>query len=201
MKRIGLTGGIASGKSAVSMILRDLGIPVVDADEVNKDLAQKGGKVWQAIHAHFGSRYFQPDQELDRKALGDFIFSDKEAREALNRITHPIIRQEMEDILNRIEKKRISPLAVMDVPLLYESGWNHFMDETWVVYIPEELQIQRLMQRNGLNREQAELRVSSQMSLQEKCRLADRVIDNSLTVQHTRQQIVGILKDFETRRI
>jgi dephospho-CoA kinase len=75
------------------------------------------------------------------------------------------------------------------------------MDETWVVYIPEELQIQRLMQRNGLNREQAELRVSSQMSLQEKCRLADRVIDNSLTVHHTRQQIVGILKDFETRRI
>lgn len=200
MKRIGLTGGIASGKSTVTAILRELGVTVIDADEVNKGLAQNGGKVWQAIYDHFGSRYFWPNGEMNRKALGNLIFTDNEARETLNRITHPIIQREMEEVLRKIEMEQNPPLAVMDVPLLFESGWDRFMDEVWVVSVPEELQILRLMERNNLTREQAMLRANSQMSLQEKCRLADRVIDNSLTVQHTREQVERILKDFETRR-
>lgn len=200
MKRIGLTGGIASGKSTVSAILQELGVPVIDADAVNKELAKKGGKVWQAIYDHFGSSYFLQDGEMDRKALGDYIFSNREAREAINRITHPIIQREMEDILNKIKEEQNPPLAVLDVPLLYESGWNHYVDEAWVVAVPKELQIRRLIERDSLTREQAMIRINSQMSLQEKCRLADRVIDNSRSIQHTREQVVKLVKDFEARR-
>ena len=197
MKKIGLTGGIATGKSTVSMILRELEVPVIDADAVDRCLSEKGSKVWQAVYDHFGSKFFLPDGEMDRNALGRLIFSDKEARETLNRITHPIIQREMEEILRQTEKNQDPPIAVLDVPLLFESGWNRYVDEVWVVAVPEELQIRRLMQRSGLTREQAIRRINSQMSLEEKCRMADRVIDNSRTVQRTREQVTAILKEYK----
>lgn len=201
MKRIGLTGGIATGKSAVSAILRELGVPVLDADKTARDLSKKGNKVWQAVRENFGSSYFLLDGEMDRKALGDLIFSNKEARELLNRVTHPIIQREMESVIRQIEDSQNVPLAVMDIPLLFESGWQTFVDEVWVVCIPEEMQISRLMVRDGLTREQALLRINSQMSLKEKCKMADRVIDNSGPLEQTKEQIVSILKEFKFWRI
>jgi dephospho-CoA kinase len=201
MKHIGLTGGIASGKSTVSAILRELGVPIVDADKTARELSKKGNKVWQAVRENFGSSYFLPDGEMDRKALGDLIFSNSEARERLNRVTHPIIQKEMESKMQQIEDNQDVPLAVMDVPLLFESGWQTFMDEVWVVSIPEEMQISRLMKRDRLTREQALLRINSQISLKEKCKMADRVIDNSGSLEQTKEQIVSILKEFKFWRI
>ena len=197
MKRIGLTGGIATGKSTVSGILRELGVPVIDADEVDWRLSEKGNKVWKAVYDHFGSGYFLPDGEMDRKRLAEMVFSDREARQFLNQITHPLIQKEVERMLRQVEEDQNPPIAVLDVPLLIEVGWDRFVDEVWVVAIPEELQIRRLMQRNGMAEEQAMQRIKSQMSLKEKCRLADRVIDNSRTVQYTREQIIRIWKEYK----
>ncbi len=197
MKKIGLTGGIATGKSTVSGILRELGVPVIDADEVDRRLSEKGNKVWKAVYDHFGSGYFLPDGEMDRGRLGEMVFSDRRARQSLNQITHPIIQKEMETMLRQMEEDRNPPIAVLDVPLLIEVGWDRFVDEVWVVAIPEELQIRRLMWRNSMTEEQAIQRVRSQMSLKEKCRMADRVIDNSRTVQYTREQIIRICKEYE----
>src|SRR5690554_4601509 len=140
MKLIGLTGGIATGKTTVSKILQDSGIPVIDADEVYSKLSEKDQPVWKAIYQAFGKKYILPDGQIDRKALGKLIFSNRQAREELNRITHPIIKDEMLKIFKQITEEQSPLLVVMDVPLLFESGWNQWMDEVWVVYIPEDIQ-------------------------------------------------------------
>ncbi|HHY83528.1 MAG TPA: dephospho-CoA kinase [Clostridiales bacterium] len=197
MKVIGLTGGIASGKSTVSGILRELGIPVIDADSVYERLSRKGNRVWQAVYLAFGEEYFLPDGEMNRKKLGALVFSDSQSREKLNKITHPIVKDEMLLILDQIIREQQPPLVVMDVPLLFESGWNDWMDEVWVVYAPEEMQVERLSTRNGLTREEAFLRVKSQMSIEEKRKLADRVIDNSLSIDYTKRQIERILEELK----
>ena len=150
MKKIGLTGGIATGKSTVSMILRELEVPVIDADAVDRCLSEKGSKVWQAVYDHFGSKFFLPDGEMDRNALGRLIFSDKEARETLNRITHPIIQREMEEILRQTEKNQDPPIAVLDVPLLFEANMQHLCDEIWVVTAPEDMRFKRIMRSGWL---------------------------------------------------
>ncbi|NLA85405.1 MAG: dephospho-CoA kinase, partial [Clostridiales bacterium] len=189
MKIIGLTGGIATGKTTVSNALRELGVPVIDADAVYGLLSKKGNLVWKAVYETFGDEYLRSDGELDRKSLGNLIFSDDKAREKLNEITHPLVKQEMLRILEKIKKEKSSDLVVMDVPLLYESGWDCLMDEVWVVAIPEELQIERLMKRNALSRKEAILRIRSQMDIEAKRNLADRVIDNSGTIEETLNQV------------
>jgi dephospho-CoA kinase len=195
MKVIGLTGGIASGKSTVSRILIDFGVPVIDADAVYNNLASKGNLVWEAVYEAFGKEYFLPDCEIDRKKLGEHIFSDRLAREKLNRVTHPLVKNEMKRILKQIEQEQNPPLVVLDVPLLFESRWNQWMDEIWLVYIPEQMQLERLKLRDNLTSEQAFSRIHSQMSLELKRELSSVVIDNSGSVQQTRMQVKELLKD------
>ena len=197
MKIIGLTGGIASGKSTVSGILREFGVPVIDADAVYESLSRKGGRVWKAVNQAFGEEYFRPDGEMDRRKLGALVFSNEKARAKLNNLTHPIVKDEMLLILDRNVKEQQPDVVVMDVPLLFESGWNEWMDEVWVVYVPEEVQVERLLKRNGLTREEAVLRIKSQMSIEDKVRLAHRVIDNTLSVDCTKEQVQRILKELK----
>ena len=135
MKLIGLTGGIATGNH-VSRLLQESGVPVIDADAVYSKLSEKGNRVWEVIHQAFGEKFFLSDGEMDRKALGNLIFSDNQAREKLDRITHPIVKEEMLRSLRRIKKEQNPSLIVMDVPLLLNrleqmDGW------VWVVAVPE----------------------------------------------------------------
>ncbi len=194
MKVIGITGGIGSGKSTVTAMIRDLGIPVIDADEISRKLSEKGGKVWQAIYDSFGPGFFLPDGALDRRALAELVFSDGDKREMLNRLTHPLIRQEVLKRIEEIRRKGLHRIVFVDVPLLFESGWDQMVDETWVVAVPENIQIERLIKRDGFTVSQARQRIRSQMSLEEKCKRADIVIDNSLSLEYTREQVLRQLE-------
>jgi len=195
MKLVGLTGGIATGKSTVAKLLQEYGVPVIDADKIYFKLSQNGNSVWNAVRRAFGEEYLLPDGEIDRKALGRLVFSDDRAREKLNSVTHPIVKDEMLKIMNEIKNRKDPKLIVMDVPLLFEAGWNQWMDEVWVVAVPEEMQLQRLMERDKITREEALLRIRSQMNIEEKKRMAHRVIDNSQSIYHTKTQIEKILEE------
>ena len=196
MKIIGLTGGIASGKSTVSRMLMELGVPVIDADAVYSNLASKGNRVWEAVYETFGKEYFLPDGEIDRKKLGEHIFSDSLGREKLNRVTHPLVKDEMGKILKQIEQEQNPPLVILDVPLLFESEWDQWMDEVWIVAIPEQMQLERLMLRDNLTCKQSLSRIHSKMSPDTKKRLSNVVIDNSGSFQETRLQVQKLLKAF-----
>lgn len=185
---VGLTGGIASGKSTVSRCLQELGAPVVDADALVHELQAPGMPVLAAVVAHFGRQVLRPDGSLDRPALGRLIFQDPQHRRALEAIVHPAVR---ERIWAEVERLRQAGhvAAVLDIPLLFEGDMQRLVDETWVVYVDRESQRSRLMARDSLSAAEAERRIGSQMDLEEKRLRADRVIDNRGTVAQTREQV------------
>lgn len=185
--RVGLTGGIASGKSTVAQWLVELGAALIDADALVREVEAPGGLAYDAIVACFGREILLPDGQLDRKALGARVFSDDAARQTLNGIVHPAVQQLQRERVAQLEQQP-GRVIVLDVPLLYEIGMDAWMHKVVVVWVPREVQITRLMQRNGLTRREAEARVKSQMSLDEKRRRADYVIDNSGSLQSTRAQ-------------
>ena len=179
MRVIGLTGGIASGKSFVAELLEKLGAAVVDADVVYHELlAQK--ELRAKISQEFGADFFLPDGSLDRKKLGKLVFSDKSALSRLNAITHPAVRAELFVRLKAFCERQPPPLiAVVVVPLLYEVGWDEHVEAVVVVSVDEKTQIERLMNRNGWSRDEALARIGSQMPMTEKVKRADYVVDNS----------------------
>ena len=179
MRIIGLTGGIASGKSFVAELLEKLGAAVVDADVVYHELlAQK--ELREKISQEFGTDFFLPDGSLDRKKLGKLVFSDKSALSRLNDITHPAVRAELFARLKTFSERQPPPkLAVVVVPLLYEVGWDEHVEAVVVVSVDDKTQIERLMNRNGWSRDEALARIGSQMPLAEKVKRADYVVDNS----------------------
>ncbi|UTH15496.1 dephospho-CoA kinase [Macrococcus epidermidis] len=184
---IGLTGGIASGKSTVANFLSENGFVIVDADIASRKAVEAGSSGLEEIRTVFGDGVIQEDGTLNRKALGEIIFKDKNQREKLNAIVHPRVRDIME-----VEKEvglALDKPVVMDIPLLFENKLEHTVDEVWVVYVPKEVQIERLMARNQLSVEEAESRVSSQLSIEEKKQKADKVIDNSGSLQSLYQQL------------
>jgi len=188
MRVIGLTGGIASGKTTVSSILKDLGAVVIDADEVARRVVEPGQPAWQDILATFGPGVLNDDRTLNRPALAARVFGDPELLQKLNRITHPRVREYIEQKLAYLREQRPDAVVVLDVPLLYESGMDKMADEVWVVWVDEEVELARLMERDGLAREDALKRLRAQMPLREKARRADRVIDNTGTRQETARQ-------------
>ena len=191
---IGLTGGIASGKSTVSDILRQLGAWIVDADKLARQVVEPGQPAWQDIVAIFGEGVLLHDGHLNRKAVGDMIFGDERIRQQLEAITHPRIRQAASEQLKEVALRGFA-VAVLDVPLLIEVGWTDMVDTVWVVYVDSPAQIERLMERDGLDREQALARIASQMRLQDKLQYANVVIDNSNGLEETRQQVVAAWSD------
>lgn len=185
---MGLTGGIASGKSTVAAMLRDLGAPVVDADAIVHRLQAPGGPAYGPIVAAFGPGVVAPDGTLDRRALAARVFADPEARRRLEAIVHPLVRQEMAAAVAALRQAG-APVAVLDVPLLVEGGLYRTVDEVWVVYVDPDTQVRRLMARSGLTEAEARRRIAAQMPLDEKVRYAHVVIDNRGSLAETRAQV------------
>lgn len=186
---IGLTGGIACGKSTVASILVDLGAILIDADQLAREVVMPGGVALQQITERFGPEVILPDGTLHRKALGAIIFNEPTARKDLEAITHPQIRLAMWEQMRQAEEAHPDKLVVVDVPLLYESKLQGYFQKVMVVYVSETIQLQRLMERDGLPLDAAELRLQAQMAIETKKRLADVVIDNTGSIADTEKQI------------
>ncbi len=192
MKLVGLTGGIASGKSTVSALLRELGAPILDADELAREVVQPGTPALMQISARFPG-VLAADGTLDRAKLGKRIFSDPHDRRILNEIVHPRIQQAF---LERTEALRRSGarVAVYDAPLLIENNLQAAMNEVVVVSAAEPLQLRRLMERNGLSSDQARARISSQLPLGEKLKHATYVIENDGSMEALRARVTEVWK-------
>ncbi len=187
---IGLTGGIACGKSHLTSTLSSAGAVVIDADEISRSLTYRGGKALPAIRDAFGDDVFDGD-ELNRQALSGLVFFDKKALETLNAITHPLIFSEME---RQIRCHADQPALVLDVPLLYETGLDARCQEVWCVYAPREEQLKRLQNR-GLSEEEAHKRIDSQMSNEEKARRSDQVIVTTGTKEESASRVIALWED------
>ncbi|UUV99388.1 dephospho-CoA kinase [Vagococcus luciliae] len=192
---LGLTGGIASGKSTISQFFKSKQIPVIDADIVAREVVEPNTTGLNQIVAHFGEGILVSNGELNRKKLGSIIFEDDKKRERLNTILSDEIR---ENILRKISdyKKKEQPLIVLDIPLLYEGGYDKIVDRVMVCYVPKQVQLSRLMSRDSLSEVDALKRIESQMDLEEKKRLADVVIDNSGSIEETLKQVDNWLTHF-----
>ena len=187
MRRIGLTGGIATGKSHVAARLREHGIPVVDADVLSRDSVAPGSPGLAAAVARFGQDILHPDGSLDRSRLGNIVFRDLDARRDLEAIVHPFVRQRIEEFFT--SQPPTVPVAVADIPLLYETGRERGFDAVVVVACSPEAQLQRVMSRDGLTREDAERRIASQWPIQEKVKRADYVIHTDGSYEDTDEQV------------
>ncbi|NLJ41105.1 MAG: dephospho-CoA kinase [Clostridiales bacterium] len=189
MKVIGLTGGIASGKSLVSSILGDLGAIIIDADIIAREVVKKGSPTWDRIKEHFGVEYLLPNYEIDRKKLGQFVFSHAYALEELNRITHPAIMETIKEKINDLKNDGYNGIVVVDAALLLEKEWGFPVDEVWVVDAPTEQRIERLMARDHLSKEEALKRISSQMDRYKRHEKAHWIILNSTSFEDLKKQI------------
>lgn len=196
---IGLTGGIASGKSTVANMFKELTIPVIDADVIAREVVEPGQAAYQQVVKTFGEEILKNDGTIDRPKLGAIIFADQEKREQLNQIVHPAVRKRM------LEKKRYyqeqgEKCIVLDIPLLFESNLTSLVDQTLVVFVDEETQMKRLMERNQLTEKEARERIQSQLPLKEKVRLADKYIDNNQTIENTKEQLYDVLDKWNVAR-
>lgn len=189
MKVIGLTGGIASGKSTVSQYLRELGGVILDADILAREIVQPGEPAWKDIIERFGTEVIRDDGQIDRARLAQKVFADPKSLEMLNLITHPRVAQKTKELLEEIRARDPEAMVVVDAPLLIEAGMVPLVDEVWLVALDTETQLNRLMQRDAVDKEQAMRRVTSQMPLQEKRRYARRIIDNQGSPEETRAQV------------
>lgn len=190
---IGLTGGIASGKSTVSALFVKHGALLVDADQVAREVVEPGEPALLQIKEQFGEGVLQPDGSLNRQALGTLVFAKPDKLKQLESITHPAIRARMLEKIEQYKAKQPDALIVADIPLLYETKQTHLYEGIAVVYVPRAIQIARLMERNSLSEAEATARVELQMDIEEKRKLADWIIDNSSTVQHTEQQVIELI--------
>ncbi|MBJ6726561.1 dephospho-CoA kinase [Geomesophilobacter sediminis] len=194
MRIIGLTGGIASGKTTVARLFEELGAAVVDADQLARDVVCPGEEAYQAIVATFGDQILQGDGTLNRAALGAIVFADPAARRTLEGITHPAIAQQAQKRLAALRAAG-HRIVFYVAPLLIEAGVTSRVDEVWVVYLDRETQLRRLMARDGLSREAAQQRIDSQMSMEEKRRYGKVVIDNSGDLAALKEQVLRIWRE------
>lgn len=188
MFKIGLTGGIASGKSTVLTYFKDKGIPYIDADIVAREVVEPGTEGLKAIMEAFGSNVLHDDGTLNREALGAIVFHNEEKRRQLNNSLKEHIRNRIMELTAHYESYRTAVL-IYDIPLLIEGEWNAMMDEVWLVYVNEPTQIERLMSRNGFSEDDALARIKSQMRLDDKRSFADVIIDNNGTPQELIAQL------------
>ena len=188
---LGLTGGIACGKSTISQTLSELGAAIVDGDLLSRELTMDGGAALPDIRAAFGDGVFQPDGTLNRRALGAVVFADDAARNKLDAIMQPLL---LTLILRGIEDARLrgAAVCVLDMPLLYEKDLDRLCDRVWCAYVPRETQLERLMQRDGFTLEEAENRLRSQFPTEEKAARADVVIDTSGPMDYTKGCVISL---------
>ncbi|CAN7173473.1 dephospho-CoA kinase [Peribacillus frigoritolerans] len=192
---IGITGGIASGKSTVSLYLQELGFTIVDADLASRAVVEPGEEAYHQVVKAFGEDILLTDGNIDRVKLGSIIFNDQEKRLLLNGIVHPAVRNWM-----RVKTEAALSLGeetvFMDIPLLFESKLTFMVDKTLLIYVDEQVQLKRLMNRNGLSETEALARINSQMPLADKKALADAVIDNNGDINETKRQVKTILSEW-----
>ena len=184
---VGLTGGIASGKSLVSRIFRDLGAALIDADRIVHELLAPGQEAGKEVAEHFGRDILLPDGSIDRRKLGEIVFNDQEQRAWLNACLHPRVFQVYTAQVKRLGRAAPDAIVVFDAALLIETGFHRKMDRTVVVYADRDQQVRRLGERDRLTPQQADVRIDSQMPLAEKLALADYVIDNRGAREETEQ--------------
>jgi dephospho-CoA kinase len=187
VKLIGLTGGVGSGKSTVATMLRELGAVVVDADEASHAVYEPGTPGFEAVVGEFGD-YYVSDGHIDRQRLGELIFKDAASRRRLNAIVHPLVRDWMAArTIEAVEKG--TQVVIQDVPLLFENGLEPLFSSVVLVYVPEEMQLARLVEGRGFTPERARAVIATQVPIEEKRRRAHIVIDNSGTPEQTRVQV------------
>lgn len=191
---LGLTGGIATGKSTVTGMLRERGIPVIDADQIAREVVEPGKPAYDAIVRHFGRDILLEDGQIDRKKLGEIVFSDESERQKLNAIVHPEVRRVMREEAETAEKNGAS-IVFMDIPLLFESKLQYMVEKIVVVYAPAAMQLARMMERDELEEEQAQKRLRAQFPIDQKREEADFLIDNSRTREETERQVENMLAE------
>jgi dephospho-CoA kinase len=190
----GLTGGIATGKSTVAAIFEKAGARLIDADRISRDAVRKGAPAHRDILSHFGRAVLLEDGEIDRKRLAAIIFSNPAEQRTLERIVHPQVRKEVVRRLDLIRQQTPEALVIVDIPLLFESGMDRGLDAVIVVYVPEIVQLQRLMARDAFTESEALARIRAQMPIEMKKSLATLVIDNSGSFERTRAQALEVYR-------
>jgi dephospho-CoA kinase len=193
---IGLTGGIGSGKSTVSKMFQDVGVPVICADDLARKVVEPGSPALEEIREVFGEEVIDGEGRLDRAAMARVVFADASLRKKLEAIIHPRVKEEKDKRVEQLERDG-HRMVIVDVPLLLESGWRDSFDIIIVVYVPRETQEKRLIYRDSISMEEARSRLNAQMCIEEKRNLADRVIDNSGSVDETRKQVGQIFEDLK----
>ena len=191
-KIIGITGGIASGKSTVTNFLRQKGFEVVDADALVHQLQKPGGRLYQILVEHFGEKVLLEDGKLNRPLLASLIFSNSEEREWSKETQGKIIREELGSLRDKFSETE--ELFFMDIPLLFEQDYASWFDETWLVYVRRDTQLDRLMNRDQLSKESAETRLASQWPLEEKKKFATYILDNNGSREQLLSQVVTLLE-------
>ena len=194
MKIVGLTGGIGTGKSTVSAMLRDLGVTVIDADEATRAVQAPGSEGLRQLAAEFGEGILTTGGELDRARLADIAFNDPEARQRLNAIVHPLVRLWMAE-RQQEAVERGDPLVVMDIPLLFEARGAGAFETVVLVYAPEELQLRRLVALRGMSGDAARARMAAQLPIEEKRRLATHVIENTGSLDELRRRVERVWRE------
>ena len=197
MLRVGLTGSIAVGKSHVCEVFRELGCHVLDADRTAREVVKPGTKGYEQIVEAFGNDVLQASGELDRKKLGAIVFTDKEKRERLNAIVHPLVIEAQDDWIRGVEARDPNGIAIIDAALMIESGGYKRFDKLIVVWCEQEIQLQRLMKRDGLSEEDANARIRAQMPQEEKKRFADHLIDTSAGFDAAREQVKKVYSELK----
>lgn len=196
---VGLTGGIASGKSTVSKIFDRAGAVIIDADRFARQVVMPGKPAWKEIRAQFGRQVVKPDGTLDRERLGDIVFHQNHLRRQLEAIIHPRVRGHIDESLRKLAMSKPESVVVLDVPLLLETGMDKGLAEVIVVYAPAAVQRRRLMLRDGFSADQAQARIDAQMPIEQKRSRATLVIDNGGDLAETEKQAMAIYCDLAQR--
>ena len=199
MLLVGLTGGIATGKSLVSEILRGLGTYIIDADKIAREVVEPQKPAWLEIVEFFGKDIINKDRTINRKRLGEIVFNDPLKKRKLEEIVHPRVIEEENRMLKEYLKIKPDGIVIIDAALLIEAGSHKRVDKLIVVYADKETQTKRLMERDGLSRPDAEKKIASQLPLDKKVKMADFVIDNSKGIEETQRQTIDIFNKLRDR--
>ena len=196
---IGLTGGILSGKSTVSQMLAKKGAVLIDADKVGHEAYLPQSPVWHQVVEAFGKEILQGNGEIDRKKLGQTVFSDRQALERLNRIMHPAMHDMMKERIEQLKRQGV-PVVVLEAAVLIEANWTDLADQVWVTQASEENVIQRLVSRSGLSEAQARARIRSQLSAEERARHAHVIIDTNCTIAEVEAKVNALWEKVKRER-
>lgn len=185
---VGLTGGIGCGKSEAAKYLCSLGAKHIDADAISRSLTAEGGKALPELRRIFGDGIFNDDGSLNRRALGDLVFSDVASKRALEGVIHPLVQRQVMDEIAAASAAGI-PVTILDVPLLFETGMDVLCDETWTMSVPPEVQVRRVQARDGMTEEQARARIAGQLPMEERNARANKVINSDRPVEKTQAEL------------